>query len=92
MRDMVKVVNIVCALSTSHIDVGTSFAGRLTLELDTDKFQCSNYRREAIIIVNQIEIPGHLSQKTSFVQDTGQGLQFWDCPRRSRTVGTYKRK
>ena len=45
MRDMVKVVNIVCALSTSHIDIGTSFAERLTLKLDTDKFQCSNYRR-----------------------------------------------
>ena len=45
------------------------------------------------IIVNQlsqVEFLGHLRQKASSMRDTGQSLQFQDCPRRSGRVGTYE--
>ena len=47
VHDMVKVVNIVCAQSksTSHIDTGASWNPRATLDLNSDKFWCFNYRR-----------------------------------------------
>ena len=48
VHNIVKVVNIVRAQSTSHIDVGASIAemeSEMTLDLESDKFRCFNHRR-----------------------------------------------